>query len=87
MLEELIGFFNPFITSFSQHDDATDGTRIKNSCTTWMGIFGSEKVILKTMMFSHFSDLTTVLNERKHLKMMTIRSVPVSVSLILGQTK
>ncbi len=33
-----------------------------------------------------FHEVTTVLNERKHLKMV-IRSVPDSVSLILGQTE
>ncbi len=38
------------------------------------------KNILKTMMFH---DVATVLNERKHLQMVT-RSVPDSVSLILG---
>jgi hypothetical protein len=40
--------------------------------------FSLEIFILKIMMFR---DLTTVLNERKHLKMI-IRSVPHSVSLI-----
>jgi hypothetical protein len=33
-----------------------------------------------------FCDVTTVLNERKHFKMV-IRSVPESVSLILGRTE
>jgi hypothetical protein len=33
-----------------------------------------------------FFEVTTVLNERKHLEMV-IRSVPDSVSLILGRTK
>ena len=42
-----------------------------------------EKNILKTMMFR---DEMTVLNERKHLKMV-IRSVPDSVILILGRTE
>jgi hypothetical protein len=42
-----------------------------------------EKKILKTMMFR---DVRAVLNERKHLKMV-IRSVPDSVSLILGRTE
>ncbi len=45
--------------------------------------FGREKFILKTMMFR---DVTTVLNERKHLKMV-IRSDSDSVSLILGRTE
>ncbi len=44
----------------------------------WPGIF-----ILKTIMFC---EVTTALNERKHLKMV-IRSVPGSFSLILGLTK
>jgi hypothetical protein len=39
--------------------------------------------ILKTMMFC---DMATVLNERKHFKMV-VRSVPDSVSLILGQNE
>ncbi len=39
--------------------------------------------ILKTMMFH---EVTTVLNERKHLKMV-IRSAPDAVSLILGGTE
>jgi hypothetical protein len=33
-----------------------------------------------------FREVTTVLNERKHLKIV-IRSVPDSVSLILGRTE
>jgi hypothetical protein len=41
--------------------------------------FGRNFFILKIVMFH---DLTTVLNERKHLKML-IRSVPDSVSLIV----
>ncbi len=45
--------------------------------------FGREIFILKTMMFR---EVTTVLNEGKHLKMV-IRSVPDSVSLILGRTE
>jgi hypothetical protein len=45
--------------------------------------FGREMFILKTMMFHA---VTTVLNERAHLKMV-IRSVPDSVSLSLGQTE
>ncbi len=45
--------------------------------------FGRENFILKIMMFR---EVTTVLNERKHLKMV-IRSVPDSVSLILGRTE
>ncbi len=51
----------------------------------WLGwqFFMPEKNILKTMMFR---DVTTVLNERKHLKMV-IRSVPDSVILFLGRTE
>ena len=51
----------------------------------WLGwpFFGREIFILKTMLFR---DITTVLNERKHLKMV-IWSVPDSVSLILGRTE
>ncbi len=45
----------------------------------WL-LFDREKCIFKTMMFR---DVTTILNERTHLKMVT-RSVPDSVSLILG---
>ncbi len=45
--------------------------------------FGLESFILKTMLFR---DITTVLNERKHLKMV-IWSVPDSVSLILGLSR
>ncbi len=45
--------------------------------------FGRENFILKTMMFR---EVTTVLNEIKHLKIV-IRSVPDSVSLILGRTE
>jgi hypothetical protein len=45
--------------------------------------FCREKIILKTIMFR---DVRTVLNERKHLKMV-IRSVPDSVSLILSRTE
>ena len=48
-----------------------------------MAVFGLEILVLKTMMFR---DLTTVLNERKHLKML-IRSVPDSVSPILGRAE
>jgi hypothetical protein len=44
-----------------------------------MNFFAGKKYILKTMPFH---DVTTVLNERKHLEMV-IRSVPDSVSLIL----
>ena len=43
-------------------------------------LFGREFFILKTMMFH---EITTVLNGRKHLKMV-IRSVPDSLSLFLG---
>jgi hypothetical protein len=43
-------------------------------------VFGRENFILKTMMFR---DVMTVLNERKHLKMV-IRSVLDAVSLILS---
>jgi hypothetical protein len=53
-----------------------NGTRNQRACTT--RIF-----ILKTMMFCY---ITTILNERKHLKMV-IRSVPDSVSLNLGRTE
>jgi hypothetical protein len=42
-------------------------------------VFGREIFTLKTMMFR---EITTVLNERKHLKMV-IMSVPDAVSLIL----
>jgi hypothetical protein len=45
--------------------------------------FGPEVCILKTMMFR---DVTTVLNERKHLKM-EIRSFPDAVNLFLGRTE
>jgi hypothetical protein len=45
-----------------------------SDCRFWAG-----KNILKNMMFR---DVTTVLNERKHLKMV-IRSVPDSVILCL----
>jgi hypothetical protein len=60
------------------------GTRYQRACTTrmavfWPGIF----FILKTMMFHA---VTTVLNERAHLKMV-IRSVADSVSLSLGRTE
>ncbi len=48
-----------------------------------MAILGRDFFILKTMMFH---EVTTVLNERKHLKMV-IRSVPDAVSLILGRTE
>ncbi len=46
-------------------------------------LFGRENLILKTMTFH---DVTTILNERKHLKMV-IRSIPDSVTLILGRTE
>jgi hypothetical protein len=55
-----------------------------------MAVFGPEKNILKTMMFR---DVTTVLNERKHLEMVTVRTlgseykpfeyIPVSTKYIL----
>ncbi len=45
--------------------------------------FVRKKYILKTMMFR---DVTTVFNERKHLKMV-IRSVPDFLSLILGRAE
>jgi hypothetical protein len=48
----------------------------------WL-FFGREIFILKTMMFR---EVRTVLNERKHLKMV-FRSVPDSVSPILGWTE
>jgi hypothetical protein len=50
---------------------------------TLMPLFCREIFILKTMMFR---EVTTVLNERKHLKMV-IRSVPDAVSLILGRAE
>ncbi len=62
---------------------AASGTRYQRACTTRMAVFLPGKNILKTMMFR---DVRTVLNERKHLKMV-IRSVPDSVSLILGRTE
>ncbi len=48
--------------------------------------FGRENFIFKTMMFR---DVTTVVNERKHFKMVSRSdwSVPELVSLILGRTK
>jgi hypothetical protein len=51
----------------------------------WLGwpFFGREIFILKTMMFG---EVTTVLNERKHLKMV-IRSVPDAIILILGRAE
>jgi hypothetical protein len=45
--------------------------------------FGQEFYILKTVMFR---EVTTALNERKHLKL-EIRSVPDSFSLILGRNE
>ncbi len=45
--------------------------------------FGRENFILKTMMFR---EVTTVLNERKQLKIVA-RSMPDLVSLILGLTE
>jgi hypothetical protein len=48
-----------------------------------MDIFGRENFTLKTMMFC---DVTTVFNERKHIKMV-IRSAPDPVSLILGRAE
>ncbi len=63
--------------------DAASGTRYQRACTTRMTVFWPGNFILKTMMFR---DVTTVLNERKHLKMV-IRSVPDSVSLNLGRTE
>jgi hypothetical protein len=50
---------------------------------TRMVLFWPDIFILKNMTFC---EVTTVLNERKHLKMV-IRSVPDSVSLILGRTE
>jgi hypothetical protein len=46
--------------------------------------FFCRKEILKTMMFR---DVRTISNERKHLKMVITRSVPDSVSLVLGRTE
>ncbi len=58
------------------------GGRVTRERTpTRMVIFGREKYILKTMLFRY---VTTLLNERKLLKMV-IRSVPDSVSLIFGR--
>ncbi len=45
--------------------------------------FLAKKIILKAVMFH---DVRTVLNERKHLKMV-IRSVLDSVGIILGRTE
>jgi hypothetical protein len=45
-----------------------------------MAVFGRENFILKTEMFL---EITTVSNEKAHLKMV-IRSVPDAVRLILG---
>ncbi len=45
--------------------------------------FGRENFILKTMMFR---EVTTVLNERKQLKIVA-RSMPDLASLILGLTE
>jgi hypothetical protein len=50
---------------------------------TRMVIFWPGKNILKSMMFR---DVTTVLNERTHLKMV-VRSVPDPVSLILDRAE
>jgi hypothetical protein len=54
---------------------------IERALLGWL-FFGRGKNIMKTVMFR---DMTTVLNESKHLEMV-IRSVPDSVSLILGRT-
>ena len=68
---------------FSSMDNATgNGTRPIFSCVTWKAIFYQNFFILKTIMYH---DSTTVLNERKHLKIV-IRSVPDSISLFLDQT-
>jgi hypothetical protein len=63
------------------HQLAARGTK-ERARLEWPFFF-AEKNILKTMMFR---DVRTVLNEIKHLKMV-IRSVPDSVSLILGRTE
>jgi hypothetical protein len=62
---------------------AASGTRYLRACMTRMAVFWPGKKILRTMMFR---EVTTVLNDRKHLKMV-IRSVPDAVSLILGRTE
>ncbi len=67
--------------SRSEYQLAARGT--KERARLGWPIFGRENFILKTMMFR---GVTTVLSERKHLKMVT-RSVPDSVSLILGRTE
>ncbi len=64
---------------------AAQGHGTKKRARLGLPIFGRENFILKTMMFRG-PGVTTVLNERKHLKMV-IRSVPDSVSLILGRTE
>jgi hypothetical protein len=63
--------------SYWRHEILKSVHRLRRPFFGW-GIF-----ILKTMMFD---DETTVLNQRKHLKMV-IRSVPDSVRQILGKTK
>ncbi len=60
---------------------AARGTK-ERALLGWL-FFLPEFFILKTIMFR---EVTTVLNERKHLEMV-IRSVPDSVSLILGRTE
>jgi hypothetical protein len=62
---------------------SASGTRYSRACTTRMAVFLPGKFILKPIMFR---EVTTVLNERKHL-IMVIRSVPDAVSLILGRTE
>ncbi len=59
---------------------AASRTRYQRACTTQMAVFCPEKNIIKKIMFR---DVTTVLNERKPLKMV-IRSFPDSFSLFLG---
>jgi hypothetical protein len=58
---------------------AVNGTRPINAPVTRMAIFQPDFFILK---INGYHDKTTVLNERKHLKMV-IRSVPNSVSLFV----
>jgi hypothetical protein len=70
-------------THTDEEREAASGTRYQRACMTRMAVFFRKKNILKILMFR---DVRTVLNERKHLKMV-IRLVPDSVSLILGRTE
>ncbi len=58
-------------------------TEVLKSVHDLDGHFLARKFYLATMTFH---DVTNVLNERKHLQMV-IRSIPDSVSLILGRTE